>query len=69
MMDEWIKKYNLSFPRKWESRILNFNIKMKVYYIYILANKRNGTLYIGVTDNLIRRVAEHKRILYKNVEN
>ncbi|MDP1676153.1 MAG: GIY-YIG nuclease family protein [Bacteroidota bacterium] len=30
------------------------------YYIYILSSNRNGTLYIGVTNNLRRRMEEHK---------
>ena len=33
---------------------------MKRAYVYILSNKRNGTLYVGVTSNLVKRIFEHK---------
>ena len=33
---------------------------MKSYFIYIIASIKNGTIYIGVTHNLARRVWEHK---------
>ena len=33
---------------------------MRAYYVYILASKRNGTLYTGMSNDLVRRVWEHR---------
>jgi len=35
----------------------------KSYFVYILSSGRNGTLYIGVTSNLVKRIWEHKNQL------
>ena len=36
---------------------------LKKGYLYILASRRNGTLYVGVTSDLVRRIGEHKQKL------
>ncbi|MWV61331.1 GIY-YIG nuclease family protein [Helicobacter saguini] len=38
---------------------------MKKAYIYIITNKKNGTLYTGVTSDLIKRIYEHKNKIVK----
>ncbi len=38
-------------------------MEAKSYFVYILASKRNGTLYIGMTSNLLKRVDQHKNNL------
>ena len=32
----------------------------KQYYVYILASRKNGTLYVGITSDLVKRIWEHK---------
>ena len=40
---------------------------MNTSYVYILSSGRNGTLYTGVTNNLVRRVWEHKAKLVQGL--
>lgn len=40
--------------------------QFRQYFIYILASKKNGTLYIGVTNSIERRIEEHKDKLDPN---
>ena len=35
----------------------------KTYYVYIMCSQRNGTLYIGVTGNLVQRISRHRAAL------
>jgi len=37
----------------------------KGFYVYIITNKRNGTLYIGHTDNIEKRMDEHRRGIFE----
>lgn len=53
----YIKKKSLSFRVRNERGNLTMS---KSYYVYILSNFSRTTLYTGVTDNLIKRVWQHK---------
>ena len=51
-----------SQPAK-QSHTISYKIMPQQYYVYILTNKTNSVLYTGITNNLIRRVYEHKQKL------
>lgn len=38
---------------------------MENFYVYILASEKNGTLYVGITSDLIKRIYEHKNNIVK----
>jgi putative endonuclease len=42
---------------------------MRKSYVYILANRRYGVLYVGVTNNLVRRLSEHQQKLSEFTKN
>ena len=52
----------MSFPRRRESSIIK---SVKYFSVYIMASKKNGTLYTGITSNLVRRVYEHKNGIFE----
>ena len=57
---------SLSFPRSRESMFSSCNLRViKPYYVSIMASKKSGTLYIGVTDDLHRHVWQHKNYVDK----
>ncbi|MCE2926804.1 MAG: GIY-YIG nuclease family protein [Rickettsiales bacterium] len=39
--------------------------EMRKFYVYIMASKKEGVLYIGVTDDIKRRGGEHKDTIYE----
>ena len=38
----------------------------KILHIYMMSNKHQGVIYVGITDNLMERVKEHKLKIYPN---
>ena len=55
----------MSFLRRQESQYLQMYKTNHQYFLYIITNKKEGVLYIGITNNLERRIFEHKNKLVK----
>jgi putative endonuclease len=49
-------------PTRWDHPGMTFTIRTTVmaYYVYILASRKDGATYIGVTNDIVRRVFEHR---------
>jgi putative endonuclease len=41
------------------------SFSMRTYWLYILANRPRGTLYVGMTNDLVRRIYEHREGVVK----
>jgi putative endonuclease len=52
---------NGALHRARDTHVAYSDVEMsKSYFVYILANRRRGVLYVGVTNNLARRISEHR---------
>jgi len=56
-----IEKLNAAPAASFQRRLESICIVMKASFVYILASKKHGTLYTGVTSNLPKRVAQHRQ--------
>ncbi len=41
-------------------------MRIKSYYVYIITNRYNTVFYVGMTNNLLRRISEHQKGVYQD---